>query len=74
MKTKLDDLKETLSKSQNGRFANRESLANRESPDDAFEYAQTLAKAEGMTPSVMATAIMVYHNTLIKAIEELLED
>lgn len=68
MKTKLDDLKETLSKSQNERFANRKS------PNDAFEYAQTLAKAEGMTPSVMATAIMVYHNTLIKAIEELLED
>lgn len=68
MKTKLDDLKDTLSKSQNEMFADRES------PNDAFEYAQTLAKAEGMTPSVMATAIMVYHNTLIKAIEELLED
>jgi hypothetical protein len=68
MKTKVDDLKVVLSKSQNAMFADRES------PNDAFEYAQTLAKAEGMTPSVMATAIMVYHNTLIRSIEELLEE
>lgn len=65
---KLDKLKESLAASKNGMFADRES------PNDAFEYAQTLAKAEGMTPSVMATAIMIYHNTLLQAIEELLEE
>lgn len=65
---KLSKLKESLSASKNGMFADREN------PNEAFNYAQQLGAAEGMTPSVMATAIMVYHNTLLHAIEELLED
>lgn len=65
---KLNRLKDSLAGSKNGMFSDREN------PNEAFEYAQQLAAAEGMTPSVMATAIMVYHNTLLHAIEELLED
>jgi pimeloyl-CoA synthetase len=64
----LENIKEALAKSKNGMFSDRET------PNEAFEYAQQLAAAEGMTPSVMATAIMVYHNTLLHALEELLED
>lgn len=67
-KQRIKNLKDVLNRSQNSVFADRET------PNEAFEYAQHLAKAEGMTPSVMATAIMVYHNTLLRSLEELLED
>lgn len=36
----------------------------------AFEFAQSLAKAEGMPTTVMTTAIMVYHNSLIEHLKQ----
>ena len=34
----------------------------------ALEYAQGIAKAEGMPEGLMSAAIMVYHNTLLEAL------
>ena len=45
-------------------------FSHRDSTDEAFEYAMSLARAEGMPTSVMATAIMVYHNTLVRKLKE----
>ena len=42
----------------------------RDTTDEAFEYAMSLARAEGMPTGVMATAIMVYHNTLVRKLKE----
>jgi hypothetical protein len=64
---KLKGLIETMNKSQVGIFADRDT------PQEAFEYAEALGRAEGITPSVMATAIYVYHNTLLKALLEIAE-
>jgi hypothetical protein len=45
-------------------------FSSRDNTDDAFEYAMQIAQAQGMPKGLMATALMVYHNTLIKVIKE----
>lgn len=42
----------------------------RNTTTEAFEYAMELAKANGMESAYMATAIMVYHNSLVKQLSE----
>ena len=64
---KLKGLIETMKKSQVGLFADRET------PQEAIEYAEMIASGEGMPKSLMTTAIMVYHNTLLKALVEIAE-
>lgn len=45
-------------------------FSHRDSTDEAFEYAMSLARNDGMSTSIMATAIMVYHNTLVRTLKE----
>lgn len=45
-------------------------FSSRETTDEAFEYAMSLARASGMATAIMATAVAVYHNTLVGVIKE----
>ena len=48
-------------------------FATRDTIQDAMDYANELAKAEGFPELYMTTAIMIYHNTLVKVIIEDME-
>ncbi len=58
--------KQELLKSKSGMFGERENL------DEAFKYAQSMFPEKDH--GALGTAIMVYHNTLINAIADKLED
>ena len=45
-------------------------FSHRDSTDEAFEYAMSLARVEGVSHAVMTLAIMVYHNTLVRTLKE----
>lgn len=45
----------------------------RANTDEAFEYAMSIAKAEGMEGAYMATALIVYHNSLLKQLMKVIE-
>lgn len=46
----------------------------RNDTNEAFDYAMSIARAEGVTEAVMCTAIMVYHNTLVKQLSEVIRN
>lgn len=58
--------KQELLKSKSGMFGERENL------DEAFKYAQSMFQPEDH--GAMATAIMVYHNTLIQMLANAMEE
>lgn len=51
-----------------------ELFSSRDTVDEAFEFAKSIAKANGMPESQMTTAIIVYHNTLIELIAKEVEN
>jgi hypothetical protein len=49
-------------------------FSENETVEGAYEYAMDVLKSEGASGAVAVTALMVYHNTLIEAIAQELED
>ena len=49
-------------------------FATKQNTEEALNYALQLARAEGMPEVVMTTAILVYHNSLIKQLVPYAED
>tara|TARA_R100001163_G_C5047670_1_gene184820 strand:+ start:540 stop:818 length:279 start_codon:yes stop_codon:yes gene_type:complete len=66
--TILNETITALKGSINNMFGDRDSL------EEAMDYANKLARAEGFSEFLMSTAILVYHNSLIKAIIKAIEE
>lgn len=64
----MDELKQNLINAQAGLFSKRKTM------QEALDYANDIAKANGLSEAHMTTAIMVYHNTLLSAIIEDIEE
>lgn len=66
MYDKLEELEELLDNLENGMFSSANSLT------EALEYGTSLLEAAGANKACAITAIMVYQNTLIKALKGVL--
>lgn len=51
-----------------------EMFSSRDTTCEAYEYGMLLAKQEGMNKAYMATALIVYHNSLIKQLKKEIQE